>query len=293
MPPVSSFYRCLGDGKRIPSAKIGDGIVSKTAQCSNVYTHHLLFCFLFQVDCDDASDERSLVTIVQRDEMAADDEEDPIEETIADMREVNKANGIVVEEKVDGGGGLKERRDVVEQQQPTIVVANKGLVTGQPPSSSCDCYGFDDGDLPGIILFGKLLKKLFFDKIPDGMFYLGVLASKKIADESRKFVKERARNTGTTLCGFTKQRLRDFFWLEEARPNNNEERGAVGDIPVAAIELTEKPLMKRKKIKVKRVAAVAANKSTTITTDTEKVAKGSTETLPPLPIGSSSSDEDE
>ena len=26
------------------------------------------------------------------------------------------------------------------------------------------------------------------------MFYLGVLASKKIADETRKFVKERARN---------------------------------------------------------------------------------------------------
>ena len=65
-----------------------------------MYTHHLLFCFLFQVDCDDASDERSLVTIVQRDEMAA-DEEDPIEETIANMYEVNKANGIAVEEKVD------------------------------------------------------------------------------------------------------------------------------------------------------------------------------------------------
>ena len=128
------------------------------------------------------------------------------------------------------------------------------------------------------------------------MFYLGVLASKKIADETRKFVKERARNAGTTLCGFTKQRLRDYFWLEETRADN-EESGAAGDIPTAIeLELTEKPsLMKRKKIKVKRVAAVAANKSTTTTTtDTEKVTKGSTETLPPLPAsGSSSSDEDE
>ena len=127
------------------------------------------------------------------------------------------------------------------------------------------------------------------------MFYLGVLTSKKLADETRKYVKERARNADTTLCGFTKQRLRDYFWLEEARADN-EESGAVGDIS-AAIELeqlTEKPLMRRKKIKVKRVAVVAANKSTTTTTDTEKVTMGSTETLPPLPAsGSSSSDEDE
>ena len=130
------------------------------------------------------------------------------------------------------------------------------------------------------------------------MFYLGVLASKKIADELRKFVKERERNAGTTLCDFLKRRVRDFFWLEETRPNNEDdggESGAVtGDIP-AVIELTEKPL-KRKKIKVKRVAA---NRSTT--TDTEHVAKekddgtasgGSTETLPPLPIGNSSSDDE-
>ena len=119
------------------------------------------------------------------------------------------------------------------------------------------------------------------------MFYLGVITSKKIADETRKYVKERARNADTTLCGFTKQRLRDYFWLEETRVDN-EESGATIELE----QLTEKPLMRRKKIKVKRVAVVAANKSTT--TDTEKVTKGSTETLPPLPAsGSSSSDEDE
>jgi hypothetical protein len=298
MPPVTKFYRCLGSGERIPSTKIGDNIVGITAQC-----YQLLFCFSFQVDCNDASDERSLVTDVQRDEeMAA------IEETIVNMYEMNKVNGITTEKKVDGGGdkeelghnliigdggGVKERRDV-EQQSSTIDVVNKSLLTGQPPSSSYDCYGFDDGDWVALLLFGKLLKKLFLGKNPDGMFYLGVLASKKIADETRKYVKERARNAGTTLCGFTRQRLRDYFWLEETRADN-EESGAAGDIS-AAIELeqlTEKPLMRRKKIKVKRVAVVAANKSTT-TTDTEKVIKGSTETLPPLPAsGSSSSDEDE
>ena len=121
------------------------------------------------------------------------------------------------------------------------------------------------------------------------MFYLGVLTSKKIADETRKYVKERARNADTTLCGFTKQRLRDYFWLEETRVDN-EESGATIELE----QLTEKPLMRRKKIKVKRVAVVAANKSTTTTTDTEKVTMGSTETLPPLPAsGSSNSDEDE
>ncbi len=125
------------------------------------------------------------------------------------------------------------------------------------------------------------------------MFYLGVLASKKIADETRKFCKERARNADTTLCNFTKQRLRDYFWLEESRANNEDdggERGATVDVPPVAIELTEKPLMKRKKIKV--------NKSIT-TTDTEKVAKkkdgtgGSTESLPPLPLNNNSSGDDD
>ena len=221
------------------------------------------------------------------------------------MYEMNQVNGITAKKKVDGGGdkeepghnltigdggGVKERRDVEQQQQsPTIDVANKSLLTGQSPSSSsCDCYGFDDGDWVALLLFGKLLKKTFLGKIPDGMFYLGVLTSKKIADETRKYVKERARNADTTLCGFTKQRLRDYFWLEETRVDN-EESGATIELE----QLTEKPLMRRKKIKVKRVAVVAANKSTT-TTDTEKVTKGSTETLPPLPAsGSSSSDEDE
>ena len=294
MPPVTKFYRCLGSGRRISSAKIGDNIVGITAQC-----YQLLFCFSFQVDCNDASDELSLVTVVQR------DEEEAIEETIANMYEMNQVNGITAKKKVDGGGdkeepghnltigdggGVKERRDVEQQQQsPTIDVANKSLLTGQPPSSSsCDCYGFDDGDWVALLLFGKLLKKTFLGKIPDGMFYLGVLTSKKIADETRKYVKERARNADTTLCGFTKQRLRDYFWLEETRVDN-EESGATIELE----QLTEKPLMRRKKIKVKRVAVVAANKSTT-TTDTEKVTKGSTETLPPLPAsGSSSSDEDE
>ena len=129
------------------------------------------------------------------------------------------------------------------------------------------------------------------------MFYLGVLASKKIADESRKFVKERARNAGTTLCDFTKQRLRDCFWLEETRADN-EESGATVDVPPVAIELTEKPLMKRKKIKVERVTAAAAVNKSITTTDTEKVVKkkdgtgGSTESLPPLPLNNNSSDDD-
>ncbi|MCP4055667.1 MAG: hypothetical protein GY739_22025, partial [Mesoflavibacter sp.] len=144
------------------------------------------------------------------------------------------------------------------------------------------------------------LKNFFVDKIPDGLFYLGVLASKKIADETRKFCKERARKADTTLCNFTMQRLRDYFWLEETRANNEDDGG---DIP-AGIELTEKSLMKRKKIEVERVTAVAAavNKSitTTTTTDIEKVAKkkdgtgGSTESLPPLPLNknNNSSDDD-
>ncbi len=118
------------------------------------------------------------------------------------------------------------------------------------------------------------------------MFYLGVLLAKKVADETRKFAKERARKPDTTLCGFTKQRLRDFFWLE-APPDNDEESGAVR----TAIELTEiKPPLKRKKIKVKTI---------TTTIDTEKVAKekddgavGGDCTEVPLPIGGSS-DEDE
>ena len=126
------------------------------------------------------------------------------------------------------------------------------------------------------------------------MFYLGVLLAKKVADETRKFAKERARKPDTTLCGFTKQRLRDFFWLE-APPDNDEESGAAR----TAIELTEiKPPLKRKKIKVKRDVAVV-NNSITTTIDTEKVAKekddgavGGDCTEVPLPIGGSS-DEDE
>lgn len=167
MPPVTKFYRCLGSGKRIPSTKIGDNIVGITAQC-----YQLLFCFSFQVDCNDASDELSLVTVVQR------DEEEAIEETIANMYEMNQVNGITAKKKVDGGGdkeepghnltigdggGVKKRRDVEQQQQsPTIDAVNKSLLTGQPPSSSCDCYGFDDGDWVALLLFGKLLKKTFF-----------------------------------------------------------------------------------------------------------------------------------
>lgn len=105
--------------------------------------------------------------------MAADVEADPIEETITDMLEVNKVNGITdgggVEEEPGHnlivGGGMKERRGV---EQPTnVIAAKKDLVqTGQSSSSSssCDCYGFDDGDLPGLLFFGKLLKKLFLIK---------------------------------------------------------------------------------------------------------------------------------
>ena len=275
----------------------------------NVYS--LNFCFfLFQVHCDDASDELGLVDILDRDRTAADDEDDDspgdLEDSINKMYKSNKTNGIVEEVKVDGGGVKGEpghNLTVVEQQKqpPNIGDANKSLLTGQPPSSSCDCLGLDDGDLPGIIIFGKLLKNFFVDKIPDGLFYLGVLASKKIADETRKFCKERARKADTTLCNFTMQRLRDYFWLDETRANNEDDGG---DIP-AGIELTEKSLMKRKKIEVERVTAVAAavNKSitTTTTTDIEKVAKkkdgtgGSTESLPPLPLnknGNTSSDDD-
>ena len=133
------------------------------------------------------------------------------------------------------------------------------------------------------------------------MFYLGVLASKKIADETRKFCKERARNADTTLCNFTMQRLRDYFWLEEARANNEDdggEGGATVDVPSVAIELTEKSLMKRKKIKVERVTAAAAVNKSITTTDIEKVAKkkdgtgGSTESLPPLPLNNNSCDDD-
>ena len=109
--------------------------------------------------------------------MAADVEADPIEpieETITGILEVNKINGITgvngVEEEesednlIVGGGGMKERRGV---EQPTnVIAAKKDLVqTGQSSSSSsCDCYGFDDGDLPGLLFFGKLLKKLFLIK---------------------------------------------------------------------------------------------------------------------------------
>ena len=94
------------------------------------------------------------------------------------MYEMNQVNGITAKKKVDGGGdkeepghnltigdggGVKKRRDVEQQQQsPTIDAVNKSLLTGQPPSSSCDCYGFDDGDWVALLLFGKLLKKTFF-----------------------------------------------------------------------------------------------------------------------------------
>ena len=138
-----------------------------------------------------------------------------------------------------------------------------------------------------------------FQTLKDLVTHHTVLASKKIADETRKFCKERARNADTTLCNFTMQRLRDYFWLEEARANNEDdgdERGATVDVPSVAIELTEKSLMTRRKIKVERVTAAAVvNKS--ITTS-EKVAKkkdgtgGSTESLPPLPLNNNSSDDD-
>ena len=130
--------------------------------------------FLFQVDCDDASDERGLVDILDRDKAAVaaedDDSLDDLEASIDKMYESNKTNGITEEAKVDGGGVKEEpghnltAAGGVEQQKqpPTIDDTNKSLLTGQPPSSSCDCYGFDDGDLPGILLFGKLLKKTFF-----------------------------------------------------------------------------------------------------------------------------------
>ena len=86
------------------------------------------------------------------------------------MHESNKTNGITEEAKVDNvtvGHGHNLTIGGVEQQKqpPTIDVANKSLLTGQPPSSSCaPCYGFDDGDVPGILLFGKLLKKLLLIK---------------------------------------------------------------------------------------------------------------------------------
>ena len=315
MPPIGTFYRCLDSGVRIPREKIGDGIVSINAAA--MYTHQLLFCFFsFQVDCSDASDERSLVAIVER------AEEESIGATIDDMNKANKANGITVGEKspatfpvfhpvgekVDGGGGVKKRPGhnnitiggVEQQKQPPTIddVANKSLLTGQPPPSSCGpCYGFDDGDWPGILLFGKLLKKkTSFDKIPDGMFYLGLLASKKIADETRKFCRERARNPDTTLCSFTKQRLRDYFWLsEEPRAANNGESGATVDVLPMAIELTEKPLMTRRKMKAKRATAATTANNKSITTS-EKVAKkkdeagGSTESLPPLPLNNNDDD---
>lgn len=128
------------------------------------------------------------------------------------------------------------------------------------------------------------------------MFYLGLLASKKIADETRKFCRERARNPDTTLCSFTKQRLRDYFWLsEEPRAANNGESGATVDVLPMAIELTEKPLMTRRKMKAKRATAATTANNKSITTS-DKVAKkkdeagGSTESLPPLPLNNNDDD---